>query len=308
MDDKLTYLKAWEAAVKKTSDALRNGDTESADRFFQEMENAYENYKEVANFETSMMTSNFSVLNNQFESVMPKLMLSNSKVINEGINMIKQNENLLHQFKFVNALKAYDGSVNPSEYIKESLKLSLSGTNKKELRESNKEFANFIVKNNVISDETLNENDEKFLNDCDYLMLNEKKLSNLLEYNKRVSSVADYIKEHAKVNAQDGVKPVKMVEDFDKKVANLNESERGLVMDIIGAKNGFAEERRRNFYEKMKNECLKKVDKLISENDGEEAERLKALRENIISQKYCKESIVKDVAKLLEIGSILSEK
>ena len=40
----------------------------------------------------------------------------------------------------------------------------------------------------------------------------------------------------------------------------------------------------------------------------EELERLKGLKESIENQKYCKESIVKDIAKLLEIGSILSEK
>ena len=306
MDDKITYLKAWEDAVKRTSDALRSGDSELADKCFHEMEDAYERYKEVADFEAQMMGSNFSVLNHQFESVMPNLMVSNKKAVNEGISMIKRDKNLLSQFKFLNSLKAYDGSVSPTEYIKESLTLSLKNTGKKQLRESNKKFSKFIIKNEIIGDE-LNEEDEKFLKDCDYLMLNEKKLSNLLEYNKRMASASNYIKEHAKISSADGIKPVKMVEGFDKKLANLNESERGLVIDIINAKNGFAEERRRNFYEKMKNECLKKVDKLIAENSGDDLERLNNLRESIISQKYCRESIVKDIAKLLEIGSILSD-
>lgn len=307
MDDKLTYLKAWEDAVRKTSQALKAGDNELADKCFHEMEEAYERYKEIANFETTMMASNFSVLNNQFESVMPKLMLSNKEVINEGVSLIKNDKNLLKQFKFINALRAYDGSINATEYINESIALSLNGLDKSNAAKSNKKFAKFIVKNGIMT-EGVGEKEQKFLNDCDYLMLNKKSLSNLLEYNKRVSSVADYIKENAKVSPDGSFKPMKMIEDVDKKIANLNESERALVMDIIGARNGFAEERRRNFYEKMKNECLKKVEKLISENEGEELERLKGLKESIENQKYCKESIVKDIAKLLEIGSILSEK
>ena len=307
MDDKLTYLKAWEDAVRKTSQALKAGDNELADKYFREMEDAYEQYKEIADFETTMMASNFSVLNNQFESVMPNLMVKNKKILNEGVSLIKGDKNLLKQFKFINALRAYDGSVNPTEYINESIALSLNGLDRKFAKESNKKFAKIIIKNGIVADE-INENEQKFLNDCDYLMLNKKKLSNLLEYNKRIASVADYIKENAKVSSENKFKPVKMIEDVDKKIANLNESERALVMDIISARNGFAEERRRNFYENMKNECLKKVDKLISENEGEELERLKGLKESIENQKYCKESIVKDIAKLLEIGSILSEK
>lgn len=307
MDDKLTYLKAWEDAVRKTSQALKAGDNELADKCFHEMEEAYERYKEIANFETTMMASNFSVLNNQFESVMPNLMVKNKKALNEGVSLIKNDKNLLKQFKFINALRAYDGSVNPTEYVNESIALSLIGLDGKFAKESNKKFANFIVKNGIMADE-INENEQKFLEDCDYLMLNKKKLSNLLEYNKRIASVAEYIKENAKVSSENKFKPVKMIEGVDNKIANLNESERALVMDIISARNGFAEERRRNFYEKMKNECLNKVEKLISENEGEELERLKGLKESIENQKYCKESIVKDIAKLLEIGSILSEK
>ena len=307
MDDKLTYLKAWEDAVRKTSQALKVGDNELADKCFHEMEEAYERYKEIANFETTMMASNFSVLNNQFESVMPNLMVKNKKALNEGVSLIKNDKNLLKQFKFINALRAYDGSVNPTEYVNESIALSLIGLDRKFVTESNKKFAKFIVNNGIMTDE-INENEQKFLEDCDYLMLNKKKLSNLLEYNKRIASVAEYIKENAKVSSENKFKPVKMIEGVDNKIANLNESERALVMDIISARNGFAEERRRNFYEKMKNECLKKVEKLISENEGEELERLNGLKESIENQKYCKESIVKDIAKLLEIGSILSEK
>ena len=307
MDDKLTYLKAWEDAVRKTSQALKAGDNELADKCFHEMEEAYERYKEIANFEATMMASNFSVLNNQFESVMPNLMVKNKKALNEGVSLIKNDKNLLKQFKFINALRAYDGSVNPTEYVNESIALSLNGLDRKFVTESNKKFAKFIVNNGIMTDE-INENEQKFLEDCDYLMLNKKKLSNLLEYNKRIASVAEYIKENAKVSSENKFKPVKMIEGVDNKIANLNESERALVMDIISARNGFAEERRRNFYEKMKNECLNKVEKLISENEGEELERLKGLKESIENQKYCKESIVKDIAKLLEIGSILSEK
>ena len=46
---------------------------------------------------------------------------------------------------------------------------------------------------------------------------------------------------------------------------------------------------------------------MISENDGDEKERLLNLKETILLKEYDKNNIVGDIAKLLEIGAVLSD-
>ena len=46
---------------------------------------------------------------------------------------------------------------------------------------------------------------------------------------------------------------------------------------------------------------------MISENDGSEKERLLNLKETIMLKEYDKTNIVGDIAKLLEIGAVLSD-
>ena len=46
---------------------------------------------------------------------------------------------------------------------------------------------------------------------------------------------------------------------------------------------------------------------MISENEGDEKERLLNLKETIMLKEYDKNSIVEDIAKLLEIGAVLSD-
>ena len=51
MDEKLEYFNKWQEAVKKASEAMKSGDISLADQFIQEMEDAYERYKEASDFE-----------------------------------------------------------------------------------------------------------------------------------------------------------------------------------------------------------------------------------------------------------------
>ena len=52
---------------------------------------------------------------------------------------------------------------------------------------------------------------------------------------------------------------------------------------------------------------MKKIDKVISESDAKDKERLLSIRETIMMKEFSNESVVADVAKLLEIGSVLSD-
>ena len=198
MDEKTKYLKMWEEYVKKASDALRNGDLELADKFNQAMEDAYERYKEAVNFESTTKDSNFANLNMALENALPKLFIKNKKAVKECINLIKEDKNLLAQFKFCDALRRFNCDGDAKDYVNESLNLVSKDINRKTLKESNLKLANLMIKHGIKPSEEINESDVKFANSCDYLLTHKKKLTNLTEFTNNANIVSNYIVENKK--------------------------------------------------------------------------------------------------------------
>ena len=306
MDEKQKYLQVWENAVRKASDALRNGDLELAEKFHQEMEDAYERYKESCDFEDRTMNSNFAALNMAMDSALPKLFIKNKNAIKECINLIKEDKNLLTQFRFCNALKNFNCDSDPINYVNESLDLVSKDINLKTLSESNRKLAELMVKHNIRPLDELSESDVKFAESCDYLLCHKKSLTNLTDFTNNTKAVGSYILEHKKelVNKVD---VLSLAEKVEKKLNSLNEAEQALVKDIMDAGSAVAESRRQNLFNKIKGECIEKINKLVSESDGEDKERLLSMKETIMLKDYDKDSIVEDIAKLLEIGAVLSD-
>lgn len=306
MDEKQKYLQIWEAAVAKAREAMAHGGIEAAEKYVQEMDDAFERYKEACNFEDSMLDSNFATINTTLESVMPKLMVKNKKALKECVKLIKEDKNLLAQFKFCNSLRKFNCDTDAKDYINESLNLVSKDIDYKTLRESNRKFAKLLIKHNIRPSEDINESDLKFAKNCDYLLTHKKTLNNLTEYTNNIKSASDYIVENKKVN-DNKVDVISMAEQVEKKLNSLNESERALVADIMMANSSGAESRRMNLFNKIKNECIEKINKMISENEGDEKERLLNLKETIMLKEYDKNNIVADIAKLLEVGAVLSD-
>ena len=121
-----------------------------------------------------------------------------------------------------------------------------------------------------------------------------------------MKEASDYIVENRK-NNKERIDILSMAEQVEKKLNSLNEAEQALVKDIMVAKTGVAESRRQNLFNKIKNECIDKINKMIDENTGSEKERLLNLKETILLKEYDKNNVVGDIAKLLEIGAVLSD-
>ena len=305
MDEKQKYIKIWEAAVAKAREAMEQGGIEAAEKYVQEMDDAFERYKEACNFEDSMIDSNFATINATLESVLPKLMAKNKKALRECVKLIKEDKNLLAQFKFCNALRKFNCDTDAKDYINESLKLVSKDINYKTLKESNRKFAKLLIKHNI-KPSNINENEMKFAKSCDYLLTHKKSLNNLTNFTNNLKSASDYLVENKKLN-ENKVDILSMAEQVEKKLNSLNEAEQALVKDIMMANSSGAETRRMNLFNKIKNECIEKINKMISENEGDEKERLLNLKETIMLKEYDKSNIVGDIAKLLEIGAVLSD-
>ena len=305
MDEKQKYIKIWEAAVAKAREAMEQGGIEAAEKYVQEMDDAFERYKEACNFEDSMIDSNFATINATLESVLPKLMAKNKKALRECVKLIKEDKNLLAQFKFCNALRKFNCDTDAKDYINESLKLVSKDINYKTLKESNRKFAKLLIKHNI-KPSNINESEMKFAKSCDYLLTHKKSLNNLTNFTNNLKSASDYLVENKKLN-ENKVDILSMAEQVEKKLNSLNEAEQALVKDIMMANSSGAETRRMNLFNKIKNECIEKINKMISENEGDEKERLLNLKETIMLKEYDKSNIVGDIAKLLEIGAVLSD-
>ena len=97
-----------------------------------------------------------------------------------------------------------------------------------------------------------------------------------------------------------------LVREFEEKLKNnLNESEMSFVQQITDFRSPIAEQRKEKLFNKFKNECIEKINTMLKE-DADNVE-LKGLSEQISGMQFNKESIVKDISKLLEIRDILMD-
>ena len=306
-DNKNKLLGEWEKAMKAWASAMKKGDTEVADIMQQRANEAYKQYKDEADYETSIANSTAAELGSMFESVLPTLFVKNKKAVGDILKLIKEDSNIKAQLQFFEAMKNYDGSIDAKEYINESLNLASKKINPKTLKESNKKLGELILSHNVRPDELISENKENFFNAGTYLLTHKKNLNNLSELAKQRTIVENYIVANKKQVDENKVNIKKITEDFDKKMAMLSEEEKSLVQDIINSNSSIAEKRQMKFFNDLKEKCLDVINKMINESSEEEKHDLQSIKEEISSMAYCKESIIKDTAKLLEVGAVLSD-
>ena len=305
-----TLFNKWEKAVKSWASAIKKGDIEVADIMQKRVNDAYSEYKADNEYKDSTVNATAGELGEMFESSLPILFVKNKMAVGEIINMIMEDRNLKYQLQFFEAMKDYDGTINAKDYINESLALISKNIDLKTLKESNKKLGKLLVKYNIGRDMSLrlDESKDEYLKAASYLLSHKKTINNLSVVAKNATIVENYINNHKNVINENRIDIKKLTETFDKKMSMLNEDERALVNDIINSKSHVAEQRQRRFFNSLKEKCISKIDKMISESNEEEKNSLNELKEEIKAMEYCKESIVKDTAKLLEVGSVLEDK
>ena len=287
--------------------ALKKNDAEIADTWFRRLQKDYEEYKNDIEYQDNVTNSTVGEMGTMFESELPKLFVKNKRAVGEITRLIKEDANIKSQLQFFEAMKNYDGVADAKEYIKESVELASKNINLNTLKESNDKFAKLIIKYGVKGEDEINESKSAFFNAGTYLLTHKKKLNNLSQISANRNIVESYINDHKKTIQEDRINIKKLTEDFDKKMAMLNEDERALVNDIINSGSSVAEKRQIRFFNDLKEKCLDKINRMITESSDEDREGLESIKEEIASMQYCKETIIKDTAKLLEVGAVLSD-
>lgn len=298
------YILQWRELVLKAAKALEEKNFDLYDTLMREANIAYDEYKRDSAL--TYECTNFGMANYIFEDALPKLFKNNSKAVKEFISTIKEDKNLLYQFQFYKALEKYNKGMSSKDYINEALEIVKNNIDKKTINESNGKLARIINKYNIKPIQTISNENLELFESCDFLFKSTRRLTNLNEINENINKVKNYTEKYYDFTNEDGNNIFKMVENFEKKYNSLlNEEEKDFVKEIMYFKKNDNNEKKEKLFNKFKNECLNTINKLISESEGEEKEGLLAIKEQIVDKEYCAETLVKDMAKLLEIRDIL---
>jgi len=302
------YVKQWQEICIKMNEAMQKDDFATADKLLKESTEAYNRYKECSSYPESNKSMTFGELNYMLENELPRLFKSNKKALKECTNFIKSDANLLNQFKLIDAFRNYNCDGDARAYVTESLELASKSINRKTMRESLNNFAELLARYEI-GGYQLDEETKKYFQNCEKVLSEQKKITNLTEYTNCVNEIASYIENHKAPIVETKKSIVTMSEELEKKIANLSEEEQSLVKDIIDWKQPMVEAKQEKLFNSFKNECLNTINQLVQEsNSNDDIEGLKSIQEQLENKIFCKETIVQDIAQLLEIRDILKEK
>lgn len=274
---------------------------------------AFDNFKKARIHENKMLNKNnatFGLMNYIMESNLEKLLKSDKKLIKEYIDLVHGDKNLSAQYMLINSLNNYSLDNEGKNYINETLSLINTKLNRKTINESNLKLYKFLKKNNIIN-ENIDKEIRNLYKNCDYIIKNEKKVSNLNDISKSINEIADYVEKHKKViteNAKNIKSLDKALNEYNIKYSKiLNEDEKELIKEIFNAPETKSAKKEKLF-NNLRNECVGIVNKLIEENANNDKEKLLSLKEGLLNMGYQDESLIQDIARLLEMKEVLSEK
>lgn len=308
MKEYYRYVKKWQDLAIRMNEAMQKDDFRLADRLIKESNETYEKYKECSGYPKKNNELSFGELNYMLESELPKLFTKDRKALKECVKLIKEDKNLLSQFKFIDSLRRYSCDGDAKAYVMESVELAKKNIDRNTVKESVNKFGKLLAKHEI-GGIGIDEDTASYFRNCEKVLTEDKKLTNLTEYTNAVNSIADYVGNHKASVVEDKDSIEKMTEDLEMKMGSLTEEEQSIVKDIIDFKKPRVEENQRKLFGKFKNECMETISRLMTEAESEDdKDMLRGLEKQIDDKEYCKDIIVKDIAQMLEIKDILLEK
>ena len=304
------YNKEFSNYINIMSEALKREDFKAYEYTKSMLDECIEEYKENKALMNEMKTSNFGILNHIFESQLPTLLKVNKKAVRDVVKAIREDVNLRSEFNFYNVIKNQYNSdlsskIGAEAMLNEIADVIINNINQDTVIDSNKKLRKIMEDNNVIPIDYVDDDSRKLYESGHILLTNKKKASNMIALLESQKSVCEYMENHKVINDTKKKDVGSLIEEFENKLkTNLNESEMSFVKQITDFKSPIAEQRKEKLFNKFKNECVEKLNKMLKEDKDNES--LKSLSKQIGEMKYNNESIVGDIAKLLEIRDILS--
>ena len=302
------YQEEFSNYLKIMNEALNRNDFKAYDVVKGMLDECINDCKHERALIKEMDTSNFGILNHIFENELPTLLKKNKKAVKNVIKTIKEDKNLMGEFNFYNVIKnQYTEGVseimNPEvviEHVMEAIDID-----QKTLNESNNKLRRVMVENGIVPSDFVSAEDKKLYENGNAILSLKKSPNNVIRLAESYKSVGEYMDAHKKEKASLRTFDT-LIEEFENKMKEtLNESEISFVQQITDFRSPIAEQRKEKLFNNFKNECISKIDEMLKEDSSNE--ELNGLKAQINEMQFNKESIVKDIAKLLEIRDILMD-
>ena len=303
------YKKEFGNYIEIMKEALDRNDFNTYNSAKNMLDESVDEYKHGLELIDEMNTVNFGILNHVFEQELPRLIKSNKKAVKSVIKTIKEDKNLLGQFNFYNVIKEqYKGKraeiMESNDALEKLAAITINGIDQNTVKESNKKLRKIMKENNIIPSEFVDD-ESRQLYEAGHIILTKKKTaSNMMPLMESYRNVCAYMDKHKGDDVNEAMNIDEMIENFEDKLKNnLNESEISFVKQITDFKTPIGEQRKEKLFNKIKEDCMKAISTMVNE-DAENGE-LNSLKKQLQEMKFNNDTIVGDIAKLLEIRDIL---
>lgn len=297
------YILQWREHVLKAAEALKSQDYDAYETEMEEVNNAYEalRHDESLSYDNE---DSFGVANEIFESALPTLFIKNQQAVREFMKTVREDKNLISQFMFYETLKECKEGYNVKDYLKEAIQLVAPKLDMATVKESNQKAFAVLRKYNIKPSQPLNEDNVNFYRLCNVIFTSPKSLTNLSKLNEAFNKMAAYVESHAKVITENVDYSLMTLQEFSEKYnVILTEQEKEFLSTLLQPNR---ESERKNLYEAQRQECMRHIEKLLTESDAQTSSRLNSLLNSIQNKEYNKETILEDIVKIMEINDILN--
>ena len=249
---------------------------------------------------------NFGKIKQIYNNLLSESIVSKNKdtrkVFSKYLRTIRENKALRTQFLVYNNIenKVGDNEFKINEFIKANLSL-MESFDKNELKKLNEGLFKALPKGIKLTDSNLYES----INTLIFTKKSPKTIDIIID---ATNNIVEYIKGNKGkvVNENKSELPPSLltaiyVDKYNEKYSDLDESTLKLVKTILESD----EVGKETLFNEIKKECVTLVNNKLSE--GEEKEKLLAVKEKLLDMSYINESHIEDISSLIELKNTLTE-
>jgi hypothetical protein len=309
--EKERYQKEFSNFISIMGEALKKNDFTVYEAARDMLDESVDTFKKEESLESELKTTNFGRLNHIFEEALPDLLRTNRKAVRNVIRTIKEDKNLLGEFNFYHLIRNYDSKVDetttPDEMLSRIEEITSRSIDRKTLAESNRKLMKTMMDSGVLPLSHIDEKSSRLYESGSVILSEEPRMTNLYRLQESRGVLREYMEENRNKPVRESLDVDKLFSDFENKMKkNLTESEISFVKQITDFKSPIAEKRKASLFNKLREDCLTAIEGMLKEDS--ENEELKNLRTQLSEMKFSNDTIVTDVAKLLEVRDILLDK
>lgn len=234
------------------------------------------------------------------------------KLIAKYVKTIRENKCLSNAYSTYEIVRNAPNVTNPQLFLSEALSMS-KGISKQEYTQAKAKLADVVCecvkKTGVDVDVIINSKKGGELNESvEYLLLNEKRFSNLPQYVNKFDTVCKALNEGMKhpVSEGENLTGKELIGKLNEEISSLKDWESDALKDISLAL--LSESSMSELFENYKNKCLEKLDEAIEESDSvETTSHFESMKAQLSEKQYKKDTIYEDIFTLAELAKTLTE-